>query len=157
MNQQCTLLYLRHGQKLLLAMKKRGHGVGKWNGVGGKVKPNETVEECASRECTEEIRVIPSIVRKVAIHDFVNSNPESNLNQRVHVYICDQWNGKPEETEEMAPRWFDLDNIPYDDMWEDDRIWLPLILEGKMVQGKFSFNDSGEMLNSKLNIVRELT
>ena len=37
-----TLLFLRRDGQILLAMKKRGFGEGKWNGVGGKVEPGET-------------------------------------------------------------------------------------------------------------------
>lgn len=32
---------------VLLGMKKRGFGAGKWNGFGGKVQPGETIEEAA--------------------------------------------------------------------------------------------------------------
>ena len=35
---QATICLLRKNDEVLLAMKKRGFGVGKWNGVGGKVK-----------------------------------------------------------------------------------------------------------------------
>ena len=35
--------------QILLGMKKRGFGSGKWNGFGGKVEPNETIEEAAKR------------------------------------------------------------------------------------------------------------
>ena len=33
-----TLVFLRDGSKVLLGMKKRGFGAGKWNGFGGKVR-----------------------------------------------------------------------------------------------------------------------
>ena len=33
-----TLVFLREGRRVLLGMKKRGFGVGKWNGFGGKVR-----------------------------------------------------------------------------------------------------------------------
>jgi 8-oxo-dGTP diphosphatase/2-hydroxy-dATP diphosphatase len=40
--------------RILLGMKKRGFGMGKWNGFGGKVEPAETVEDAALRELEEE-------------------------------------------------------------------------------------------------------
>ena len=49
-----TLVLLREGTKVLLGMKKRGFGVGKWNGFGGKVEAGETVVEAAAREVNEE-------------------------------------------------------------------------------------------------------
>ncbi len=45
-------------KKVLLGMKKRGMGQGKWNGFGGKLKPGETIEECALRELEEESGLI---------------------------------------------------------------------------------------------------
>ena len=52
-----TLCLLVKDDKVLLAMKKRGFGMGKWNGVGGKVEDGETIEMAAARETGEEIGV----------------------------------------------------------------------------------------------------
>lgn len=55
-----TLLFVRRAnpetgaKEVLLGMKKRGFGQGKWNGFGGKVEPGETVEAAALRELEEE-------------------------------------------------------------------------------------------------------
>ena len=46
------------GKELLLAMKKRGFGAGKWNGVGGKIDPakgDKNIIEAAMRE-TDGVR-----------------------------------------------------------------------------------------------------
>ena len=50
-----TVVFLIRENQVLLAMKKRGFGEGKWNGVGGKLDPGETVEQALVRECQEEI------------------------------------------------------------------------------------------------------
>jgi len=56
-----VILTRKSGSKITevcLAMKKRGFGMGRWNGVGGKVDSlKETVEEAAKRETKEEIDV----------------------------------------------------------------------------------------------------
>ncbi len=44
-----TLVFLVDDDRVLLGMKKRGFGAGKWNGFGGKVEPGETIEEAAIR------------------------------------------------------------------------------------------------------------
>lgn len=49
-----TLVFLREEGKVLLGMKKRGFGVGKWNGFGGKVEAGETIPDAAAREVREE-------------------------------------------------------------------------------------------------------
>lgn len=56
---QATICLLIKDDQVLLALKKRGFGEGKWNGVGGKVKDGETIEQTAIRETQEEIGVTP--------------------------------------------------------------------------------------------------
>ncbi|HSX36617.1 MAG TPA: 8-oxo-dGTP diphosphatase [Patescibacteria group bacterium] len=136
---QYTLLFLVRKGEILLALKKRGFGQGKWNGVGGKVEPGETLEQAAVRECQEEIGVTPQQFELVAINDFLY--PDKDI--QGHVYICSKWQGEPVETEEMKPRWFKLGDIPYDKMWQDDTMWLPFVLTGKHVRCSFTF-DSGD-------------
>lgn len=151
---QCTLLFLCRENELLLAMKKRGFGAGKWNGVGGKVESGETIEQALVRECQEEIDVTPESFRKVAVLDFVFEGGEHDMT--VHAFVCDKWQGEPVETEEMAPRWTALDAIPYDDMWQDDPYWLPQVLAGKLVRGTFTFDKGDTMLAHDMRFVDAL-
>lgn len=128
-----TLLFLRTETQLLLAMKKRGFGQGKWNGVGGKAEAGETPEQAAIRECQEEISVTPTNLQLVgALHFFDLPDVEHYC----HVFVATKWEGEPCETEEMRPQWFDISDIPYDTMWPDDRLWLPELLQGNTFQGK---------------------
>jgi 8-oxo-dGTP pyrophosphatase MutT (NUDIX family) len=127
-----TLLFLRQDEKILLAMKKRGFGVGKWNGVGGKVEGNETYEQAAIRECQEEINVTPHNLRKIGELHFFDL---PDVEHYCHVYETTNWIGEPQETEEMSPRWFAETAIPYDTMWPDDKLWIPLLLAHKSFKG----------------------
>lgn len=147
--QPCTLLFLRKGNQILLAMKKRGLGQGRFNGVGGKIEPGETVEQATIRECQEEIEVTPTEFHQVARLDFLmDSDSAEPWKLDGHVFIATQWQGEPTETEEMAPEWFKLSDIPYDHMWSDDIYWLPQVLEGKLIKASFVF-DSAENLRSR--------
>lgn len=49
-------LFDRTGDKVLLIEKLSGppYVVGKWNGIGGKVEPNESTIDAMRRECLEE-------------------------------------------------------------------------------------------------------
>ena len=54
---EMTLGFLVKDNKVLLAMKKRGFGVGRWNGIGGKLEVNESPESAMKREANEEINI----------------------------------------------------------------------------------------------------
>jgi 8-oxo-dGTP pyrophosphatase MutT (NUDIX family) len=135
-----TLLFLLTDEQILLAMKKRGFGVGKWNGVGGKIEAGESIEEALVRECQEEIGVTPVSWQKVAELDFVQDSDANPWHMYVHAYISKVWQGDPAESEEMKPQWYSQSTIPYEKMWEDDVYWLPKVLAGGKVSGKFTFD-----------------
>ena len=142
--------------KILLGMKKRGFGMGRWNGFGGKVHENETIEDAAKREMREESCVEIETMRKVGIHEFVfENNADETL--EVHVFRVIRFRGEPTETEEMKPQWFAFDEIPYDTMWSDDRYWFPLLLKGKKFRTRFLFGDGDIILEKSIDEVTELT
>lgn len=144
----CTLVFLIEGDSILLAMKKRGFGMGYWNGIGGKVLPGETIEQALIRESNEEISVTPLEYTSVGYHEF--NFPDGTADMQVHVYTCTAWDGEPVESEEMAPRWFKTSEIPYDKMWQDDKYWMPQVLGGKSVHGVFTFDTDNNMLTHEV-------
>jgi 8-oxo-dGTP pyrophosphatase MutT (NUDIX family) len=147
---QSTLCFLVKENKILLAMKKRGFAAGLWNGAGGKSQDGDlNIEATAKREMFEETTVTPKKLKKVAILNFY-FEVKADWNQQVNVFITSEWNGKPKETEEMAPKWFDTNEIPYDQMWEDDILWLPKVLNGKIVEGNFLFDENQKMLEHEV-------
>ena len=147
-----TLLFLRRGNEILLAKKKRGFGEGLWNGTGGKLEAGESVVDALVRETREEIGVIPMHYFQVAELDFVQDAETDPWHMYVYAYFCDEWEGEPVETEEMAPAWFKLEEIPYADMWEDDRHWLPQALSGEKVTGMFSFDENNKLISHNVMI-----
>lgn len=151
-----TLVFLVQDGSILLARKKRGFGMGKWNGIGGKVDPGETVQQGMIRECQEEICATPKQYQQVAIHTFYVTYSGEPHTLRMHTFLCTDWEGEPIETEEMAPEWFDLEAIPYDEMWEDDKFWLPDVLNGKRLLGEFEFDETDHMLSHKITEAESL-
>lgn len=135
-------------EKICLAMKKRGFGVGRWNGAGGKVLNEETVEQALMRETNEELRVLLKDYYQVGDLNFLFPHNE-DWNQNVLVYFSESWNGEPVETEEMKPRWFSVREIPYNQMWSDDILWLPKVLSGEFVNAEFEFGPNDEVLSYK--------
>lgn len=147
-----TLLYILKDNKVLLILKKRGLGKGLYNGVGGKVEANESIEEAAIRECFEEIGVKPKTIEWMGLLEFWNNN---NLYGYVHVFIANDFEGNPKETEEAKPIWFEIGNIPYDNMWGDDIYWLPHVLKGEKVLGRFWFINWKEIVRKEVYLLNE--
>ena len=140
---------------ICLAMKKRGFGMNRWNGVGGKVASEETIEEAAKRETEEEIDVLVKELNKVAeISFYFPHNPA--WDQMVHVYFAASWNGNPKESDEMNPKWFSINEIPFQNMWPDDIFWLPEIMKGNLLKAMFKFGENDVVQSKEINIVNEL-
>ncbi|MFA6094830.1 MAG: 8-oxo-dGTP diphosphatase [Candidatus Paceibacterota bacterium] len=152
-----TLIFLRRGNEILLAMKKRRFGAGKWNGVGGKCEGEETLTQAAVREAREEIGVglQEKDLELVGDIKFYFPNKE-DWNQEVFVYVARKWAGEIVESEEMKPEWFNIENIPYESMWADDPLWLPQVLVGKKIQGDVYFGIEGEGNTVEKIEVREM-
>ncbi|MEF2175851.1 MAG: 8-oxo-dGTP diphosphatase [Candidatus Absconditabacteria bacterium] len=144
---QSTLVILLNSKgQILLNMKKRGFGVGKYNGAGGKIMPGESVIQGAVRELEEETAINLSesdLINRGVFHFYFENKPSRN--QDVHLF-SGLYDGNFQETEEMKPEWFDIDKIPYDLMWEDDSYWLPRILAGdEKIEYTFNFNEDGKI------------
>jgi len=150
-----TVLVVRKDERILLGMKKRGFGVGKWNGFGGKPLPGENIEKTAARETQEECAVVVKNIRKMGILDFEFAFKEE-WNQQVHFFLAEEFDGDPAETEEMKPAWFSLEEIPYKSMWPDDKYWLPIMLEGKSFSGKFIFGKNNEILSHTIRAAKKI-
>jgi 8-oxo-dGTP diphosphatase len=128
--QLVTLCFIVHDGQVLLMRKKRGIGAGKINAPGGKVDPGEEPLAAAIRETQEEVGVTP-----VA--------PElcGDLILRCLIYRTGHYTGTVSETDEAIPRWYGVNELPYNEMWEDDRTWVPLLLSGERFAGTVEVAD----------------
>jgi len=149
-----TLCIIHQHPKILLGMKKRGFGAGRWNGFGGKVKPDETVEEAARREFGEEAGVYIKNMTQVGLIEFSSKGKDEII--EVNIFRADDYEGEPTESEEMKPQWFFVDQIPFKEMWPDDLHWMPLFLKGRKFKGKFLFGEKDVILEKELAIVKEI-
>jgi 8-oxo-dGTP diphosphatase len=144
----CFLLRETPQKEVLLGLKKRGFGVGKYAGFGGGVEADESIEAATVRELEEETGI------NVAVNDLITAgrvifrfSAKPHWDQIVHVFIVRTWNGLPAESEEMKPEWHPLANLPFAMMWDDAAHWLPLVLEGKKLHAKFVFAADNETVS----------
>ncbi len=135
---RATLCFVVRGGEILLIHKKRGLGAGKINGPGGRIEPGESPMEAAIRETQEELGVIPVNLSQGGELQFQFTDGYS---LHCTVFLAEDCQGEAIETDEAVPCWTPLGQIPYDSMWEDDRHWLPGMLQGKIFQARFRFQD----------------
>ena len=139
MTTYAVLCFLLRDEKLLLIRKKTGFGAGKITGAGGRIEPGESPEETAIREVREEVGVSIRSLRKVGLLEFYSTSPEPDW--IVYVFLSSDFEGEPAPSEEAEPQWVSVDELPLDQMWQDDSIWLRHALSGRFVRGKFWFDE----------------
>ncbi|XP_051570043.1 oxidized purine nucleoside triphosphate hydrolase [Myxocyprinus asiaticus] len=149
-----TLVLIVQPGRVLLGMKKRGFGAGKWNGFGGKVQTGETIEQAARRELLEESGLTVDTLYKIGNIKFEFIGETELLD--VHIFRADTYKGEPAESDEMRPQWFDTDKIPFSQMWADDVLWFPLMLQKKKFLGYFKFQGHDVIVEHKLEEVEDL-
>jgi 8-oxo-dGTP pyrophosphatase MutT (NUDIX family) len=140
---KATLVYCVRGDEVLLGMKKIRFGAGKWNGFGGKVDAGETTREAAARELFEESGIAAqedSLQQVALVKFFFEELPIFEC----HAFITRVWEGDAQESDEMAPQWFSVDMLPFDQMWDSDTYWVPQALRGERVQATFIFDEKGK-------------
>ncbi|MDR2540809.1 MAG: NUDIX domain-containing protein [Candidatus Peribacteria bacterium] len=123
-------------------MKKRGFGIGKWNGAGGKIHEGETVVQGGLRELEEEVgvRLQEEDLHYRGFLAFRYEDSGEKKNDTDCSVFTANYNGEVIESEEMMPKWFNLEEIPFDEMWPDDKVWLPELLKGENFRYEFTYS-----------------
>lgn len=138
-----TLCYVFEDGAGLFIEKKRGHGEGRYVGPGGKVETDESITEAVIRETHEETSIVVESVEKFGELEFYFADDPF---MRVHVFRTESFSGVAEESEEASPVWLETDSLPYDEMWDADRHWLPLLIEETTFTGTFIYDEEGDDL-----------
>jgi 8-oxo-dGTP diphosphatase len=141
-----TLCFVLDKGRILMIRKKRGLGAGKINGVGGRLERGELPLAGILREAQEELGITLIDPKKRGELHFQFLDGYSLF---CTVFVASRFDGTPIETEEAVPLWFNIGQLPFEEMWEDDELWLPQALEGKSFRGFFVF-DGEKMLSNQL-------
>ena len=136
--------HLIKGNKVLLKLANQGVSKGYWNCPGGKMERGETPEECAIREVKEEtgLKVKRLFEHGKLIFSFAGG---SNPDWVVHLFSSKSFSGSMRDSDEGRLEWFDIDKIPYNKMWDDDRYWLGLMFDGKRFDANFNFDKNNKI------------
>ena len=106
---------------------------------GGHIEIEETKTEAAIRETKEETGLDVGSLEERAVLRF---QFKDGLRMLGYVFFTSSFSGTLiDECEETRPFWTDIASLDYSRMWEDDRLWLPMALEGKNFDGRFIFDD----------------
>ncbi len=129
------LSIVRDGEKVLMLLKRKGLGEGYYNFPGGKVEAGEEPCECAIRELMEETCIEGESPEKIGEILYRLDNGETS---RMNIYRISRYRGTLCESSEGKPFW--TKEIPLDKMWEDDRVWVSMVMAGKKVKCEFYFS-----------------
>lgn len=153
--------FLRDGNRLCLGARKKvssGLGENLVAGIGGKIGDlpeiqNETASDAMDRETNEEIGVAVIKKQEMGRVRFIFSHKplDSEWNQDVRIYSITRWQGVPSETESTKPEWFDMGNIPWGRMWEDNQYWLPKVLSGQQIDAIFLYRDDYKVVEYRFD------
>jgi len=136
--ERATLMFIRQNDRFLMIHKKRGLGAGYYNAPGGRLEPDETMLECAIRETQEELCITPLDPSHAGTVRFQFIDGHSIHGE---VFTATEFSGTPTETDEAIPIWFSIHEIPYHNMWADDPVWVPKLIDGEKFSGRFIFDD----------------
>ena len=132
-------------------MKKKWHGEGKRNWFGWKVETWETIKEATIRELHEEagVSLLEDNLKERGIIQFTwKDYPDRD--SEVHVFVATySWDFI--ESDEMKPQWFDISEVPLDEMWQDDKYWLPQVLDGQTINAIGIFEGEDRLWDFEIN------
>jgi len=154
MTVECTLCCIVRDGRVLLQKKTKGRfGELLWNGPGGKLAAGETAEDCVKREVLEETGLKISGVKGRGILHFYNKGSKAP-DCSVHVFSTSDFSGEPKDLGEGELAWFPFEHLPFHEMWDDDKFWLPHVLAGKTVNGHFFFKNKFDKISDyKLEVI----
>jgi 8-oxo-dGTP diphosphatase len=137
-----TLCYVRNGEQTLMVhrvKKAQDMHLGKWNGLGGKLEPGETPEECARREIQEESGLEVADLTWKGLLTFPGfSNDEDWY---AFVFVATVVDGPLIDSPEGDLKWVDQEELFGLNLWEGDRIFLPWLDRPGVFSGKFTYLD----------------
>jgi 8-oxo-dGTP diphosphatase len=138
-----TLCYVRRSARTLMIHRvKKANDIheGKWNGLGGKLEPGESPEECAVREILEEsgLRAISMRLKGFLTFPLFARNED----WYAFVFVVDEFDGELIDSPEGDLEWIDDEKLLTLNLWQGDRIFLPLLDQPGLFSAKIVYRES---------------
>ncbi len=142
--------------KVLLFFKKYGLDEGMWSIFERELIKDEDCKDMESfikQSFKEDVGVEPLDLEKTGILEFeFHGNPDLN---EVHIFKAKDFKGQLFETDQFRPEWFLKKYIPFGNMWQDSKYWIPFLLDNKKFIGKFLFDENQNIIGQNLMGVDE--
>jgi A/G-specific adenine glycosylase len=108
-HKQIGVAVIRNEAQQILIDRRKAEGLlgGLWEFPGGKIEPEETVEDCIKREIKEEL----DIDIEVGEHLISINHAYTHFRITLHVHYCRHLSGEPQTLECDEIRWVTLDEI----------------------------------------------
>ena len=110
---------------------------GKWNGLGGKLETGESPEDCVIREIREEAGLkirAPKLKGVLTFPDFAKSE-----DWYVFVFTASNFTGRLIDSPEGNLAWIPNRDLLKLNLWEGDKVFLPLLRRKGHFSGKFQY------------------
>ena len=138
-----TLCYISNQDKTLMMhriKKKNDMHKNKWNGLGGKLIPGESPEECIIREVKEESGLTIYNPKLKGIITFPKFDDIDDW--LVFIYISNQYKGELTDCDEGVLKWINNDNLLNLNLWEGDKIFIPWLKKNSIFSAKFHYRNN---------------
>lgn len=120
---------------------------GKWNGLGGKLEPGETPEECARREIEEESGLKVTALKWKGLITFPQFSKQEDW--YTFIFLAATADGDLIDSPEGDLHWIANDHLLSLNLWEGDRIFIPWLDQPGYFSAKFIYQD-GKLLDHQV-------
>ena len=137
-----TLCYIRNkGKTLMLLRNKKENDMheGKWNGLGGKIDPGESPEECVIREVREESGLDIANPKLKGVITFPAFDEIDDW--YVFVFNANEFKGELIDSAEGYLQWIREKDLTKLNLWEGDKIFFKWLNQKKFFSAKFIYKN----------------
>lgn len=146
-NIPAVLIYARYASRVLMIHRdapdraQTDYHAGKWNGLGGKAEPDESIWETASREFAEEAGVVLPTTRfeYLGLLQFPNFKAHKNEDWTVTVFSAElsesEAGGVQRSGTEGSLHWIPEKDLMELNLWAGDRYFIPHVVARESFAG----------------------